>query len=88
MIEMMGVGGRGTETTVLLRFNNAKHKEGTGYLKVGPGYPCPVLQHPSLLSLLFFRRWGITLLVENIYWLLEDVARRPPSYYDTTVPTH
>ena len=32
-------GGRGTETTVLLRFNNAKHKDGTGYLKVGPGSP-------------------------------------------------
>ena len=49
MIEMMGVGGRGTETTVLLRFNNAKHKEGTGYLKVGPGSPCPVLQHPKYI---------------------------------------
>ena len=41
-------GGRGVETTVLQRFNNAKHKEGTGYLKVGPGSPCPVLQHPNM----------------------------------------
>ena len=40
-------GGRGTEATVLLRFNNAKHKEGTGYLKVGLGSPCPVLPQPK-----------------------------------------
>ena len=26
-------GGRGTEATVLLRFNNAKYKEEAGYLK-------------------------------------------------------
>ena len=25
----------------------ANYKEGTGYLKVGPGSPCPVLQQPK-----------------------------------------
>ena len=41
MIEMMGVGGRGTEATVLLRFNNAKYKEKTGYIKSRTGASVP-----------------------------------------------
>ena len=45
-------GGRGTEATVLLWFpyfnNDAKNNEAE-YLKVGPGSPCPVLQHPKYI---------------------------------------
>ena len=76
-------GGRGTETTVLLRFNNAKYKEGTGYLKVGPGSPCPVLQYPNMFS----NNLNISFSTQiyppptfKICSLMEDVARRPPSY--------
>ena len=56
-------GGRGTETTVLLRFNNAKHKEGTGYLKVGLGSPRPVLQQPNM----FYNNQSMFPNIQNMF---------------------
>ena len=66
-------GGRGTEATVLLWFpyfnNDAKNNEAE-YLKVGPGSPCPVLQHPKNV----FKH-------PKICSHREDGARRPRSYF-------
>ncbi len=45
-----------------------------------PRPPAPII---ALIIIIFGGgEDGITLLMDNIYWLLEDVARRPPSYLE------
>ena len=44
--------------------------------KVGRWSPCPVLPHPNCLLQYYF------------FWMLEDGARRPPSYYNLSRPSH
>ena len=82
-------GGRGTETTVLLRFNNAKHKEVIGYLKVGLGSPCPVLQHPRYVLqrpkyVPSWRTWrGDHRPTERGLHIVQDGVLRTPSKIQT-----
>ena len=72
--DALGVGGRGTEATVLLRRGHASKWQ---YSEASKGYHSRTrvsAPRPPWEDL-------CQLLEDEKRWLMEDVARRPPSYY-------
>ena len=77
-ISSLGVGGRGHRDhrpTEICKAN---------YSRTGP--PCPVLQQEVRVFTPLYNGEGLG--VGLFIWLLEDGARRPPSYYSLPRPSH